>query len=221
MKKFSIIAASVLAIGVAGAAVAKDDENIVTRTLDLNGFDQIDVAGVYDLDIRVGPDFSIKLSGPDYEMNRVESSVERGVLRLDQREHTRSEKKRWKNKRQGVDAVITLPSLTALGISGVVDGEATGISAESFEVNISGVGELELTGECGSLDANVSGVGDLDAEDLQCRSVDIRLSGVGDASVFARDEVDARVSGMGDIDVYGSPTKVSKSNSMFADITVH
>ena len=37
----------------------------------------------------------------------------------------------------------------------------------------------------------------------------------------ASEEVDARVSGMGDIDVYGSPQKVSKNKSMFADITVH
>ncbi|GJL95976.1 MAG: hypothetical protein DHS20C05_23810 [Hyphococcus sp.] len=220
MKKFSMIAASVLAVCVAGAAAAKDKDT-VTRTLDLKGFEKIDVAGVYDLDIRVGPDFSIELSGPDYEMSRVESSVEKGVLRLDQREASRSEKKRWRNKRQGVDAVITLPNLTALEISGVVEGTAQGISTETFEVDISGVGEIELSGECGELDANVSGVGDLDAEELKCRNVEIRLSGVGDASVYARDEVDASVSGMGDIDVYGSPEKVSKSNSMFADVTVH
>ena len=100
MKKFSMIAASILAVSVAGAATAKD-KGTITKTLDLKGFEKIDVAGVYDLDIRVGPDFSIELSGPDYEMNRVESSVERGVLRLDQREASRSEKKRWHNKRQG------------------------------------------------------------------------------------------------------------------------
>ena len=122
---------------------------------------------------------------------------------------------------KGVDAVITLPNLTALEISGVVEGTAQGISTEAFEVDISGVGEVELSGECGELDANVSGVGDLDAEELKCRNVEIRLSGVGDASVYARDEVDASVSGMGDIDVYGSPEKVRKSNSMFADVTVH
>ena len=38
---------------------------------------------------------------------------------------------------------------------------------------------------------------------------------------IVREEVEARVSGMGDIDVYGSPQKVSKNKSMFADITVH
>ncbi len=223
MKKFALMTASVLAIGAAGAAIAHDDDDVekISKMLDLTGFERIDVSGVYDLDIQVGKDFSIELSGPDYEMNRVEASVEDGVLYLDQREAKRGEKKNWRNKRHGIDAKIILPSLTGIEVSGVVDGEVKNIDAESFELEISGVGDLELDGECGTFEAEVSGVGDLDAEALECRVVNVQVSGVGDASVFARDEVDAQVSGMGDIEVYGSPKKVSKSDSMFASVTVH
>jgi len=221
MNKFALISVSILAIGVAGAALAKDDKNIVTKDLDLSGFDRIDISGVYELDVEVGKDFSIELSGPDDEMNLVETSVKNGVLYLDQREAKRGERRRWNNNREGIDAKITLPSLVALDVSGVVEGSIANIDSEKFKLEISGVGDVELDGECGSFDADVSGVGDLDAEALECRSVSVKVSGVGDASVFARDEVDARVSGMGDIDVYGSPEKVSKSDSMFADITVH
>ncbi len=221
MNKFAFISVSILAIGAAGAAIAKDDKNIVTKDLELTGFDRIDVSGVYELDVEVGKEFSIELSGPDDEMNLVETSVKNGVLYLDQREAKRGERRRWRNNREGIDAKITLPSLVALEVSGVVEGSIANIDSEKFKLEISGVGDLELDGECGSLDADVSGVGDLDADALECRSVSVKVSGVGDASVFARDEVDARVSGMGDIDVYGSPEKVSKSDSMFADITVH
>ena len=221
MNKFALISVSILAIGVAGAALAKDGKNIVTKDLDLSGFDRIDISGVYELDVEVGKEFSIELSGPDDEMNRVETSVKNGVLYLDQREAKRGERRRWNNNREGIDAKITLPSLVALDVSGVVEGSIANIDSENFELEISGVGDVELDGECGSFEADVSGVGDLDAEALECRSVSVKVSGVGDASVFARDEVDARVSGMGDIDVYGSPEKVSKSDSMFADITVH
>ena len=111
--------------------------------------------------------------------------------------------------------------LTALKISGVVDGHVSDVDADNFSINISGVGDLEVDGECGALDANLSGVGDLDARGLECATAEVKVSGVGSAVVFASDAVDAKVSGMGDIDVYGSPSKVSKNKSMFADITVH
>ncbi|MEO1243935.1 MAG: head GIN domain-containing protein [Pseudomonadota bacterium] len=220
MKKFAGLTAGLLALGLAGAAIADDDE-IITDQLDLTGFERIDISGVYDLDVRVGPEFSVELSGPEYEMNRVEASVRNGALKLDMRDRKRGEKRRWRNKREGVDAVITLPMLTGVEVSGVVDGTIKDVNAGEFEIDISGVGDVEIDGECGVLDANLSGVGDLSADGLECNKVIVKVSGVGDADVYARDEVDARVSGMGDIDVYGSPENVRKSSSMFSDITVH
>lgn len=217
MRKF-LFAASAAAAAVAGAANA-DDDTMRSQTLDLAGFDRIEIAGVYDLDVRVGPDFSITLTGPAYEMDRVEASVENGALVLDQRKRKKREKKR--NQRDGVEAVITLPSLTALKVSGVVDGQVADVDSDRFDLNLSGVGDITIDGECGVLDARVSGVGDLSARNLECREADVRVSGVGSASVFASDEIDARISGMGDIDVYGSPEQVRKNSGMFAEITVH
>jgi putative autotransporter adhesin-like protein len=218
--RYAVMGAGILVLAAAGAALAKDAQNIVAKDYDLAGFDRIDVSGVYELDIRIDKSFSIELSGPDNEMARVEATVKDGVLYLDRRKAKRGERGKH-HKHDGVNAKITLPSLVGLEASGVVEGSVADIDAENFALAISGVGDLELSGECGDLDAKVSGVGDLDAKALECRSVDIAVSGVGDASVFARDEVDARVSGMGDIDIYGSPKDVQKSSSMFADITVH
>lgn len=216
MKTAFAIAAGALAL--TGAALA-DDDGIVSRKLDLAGFDRISVAGVYELDVRVGPGFSIMLSGPAYEMDKVEASVENGALVLSQRKWKKGEKKR--HDRDGVEAVITMPSLTGVNISGVVEGHVSDIDAGSFDLTLSGVGDIAIDGECGEFKARVSGVGDLDARRLECRKTDIDVSGVGDASVFASDEIDVKISGMGDIDVYGSPEKVRKSKGMFSDITVH
>ncbi len=210
-----------VAFGIATTAAARDSDKI-TRNLDLSGFDRIEISGVYELNVSVGSDYSIELSGPEYEMQRVEASVKNGVLVLDRRDRKRGEKRRrWNENREGIDAVITLPSLIGFEVSGVVDGKITGVDSDRFDLDISGVGDVEIDGECGTLDADVSGVGDLDAEGLQCRVVLVEVSGVGSASVYASEDVDAKVSGMGDIDVYGSPEKVRKENSMFADITVH
>ena len=211
MKKTIISAVGAMALSTSAFA----DDNI-TRTLDLRGFDQIEIAGVYELNVEVGPEFSITLTGEEEELDRVQAAVRGSVLTLDRSKG----KRRWGRDNQGIEAVITLPALVGLDISGVVDGEVAGIDASRFELDLSGVGDVELEGECETFEADVSGVGDLDAEKLQCRTVSVEVSGVGSASVYASEEVDAEVSGMGDIDVYGSPEKVRKESSMFADVTI-
>lgn len=215
MKRTTALLAGVCALAFARAAAAKDDD--VTKNLDLKGFDRIDISGVFEMDVRVGPDFSIELSGPEYEMEITRASVKNGVLHLDQKDHHRHRR----NNRENVRAVITMPDIAGFDVSGVVDGSVAGVDAGDFEIDISGVADLKVDGECDNLRADVSGVGDLDADALECRVVKVRVSGVGDASVFARDEVDAHVSGMGEINVYGSPKRVSKSAGMFGEITVH
>ena len=214
--KNTMIIAGVAALTM-GAALAGDKKERVSQTVDLRDFERISISGVYDLSVTVGGDYSVVISGPADEVERVEASVSNGVLDLGQKKG----KRRWGRTRHGVDADITLPTLHGLDVSGVVDGTIADIDAEKFKLSVSGVGDISLSGQCDSLDADVSGVGDLDARALECRVVDVKVSGVGSATVFAAEEVDAAVSGMGDIDVYGGPEKVSKSGSMFADVTVH
>ncbi len=210
------LASGAAAVLLMGAAMAGDDEERTTKTIDLTDFDRIEISGVYDLTVEAGEDYSIKVSGSAREIDRIEASVSDGVLELSQKK-----KNSWRRKQHGVDAVITMPTISGLEVSGVVDGTVSGIDVERFNLAISGVGDVTLSGRCDQLEASVSGVGDLDADGLECRDVEIRVSGVGDASVYASESVDATVSGMGDIDVYGKPENVTKSDSMFAEVTVH
>ena len=225
---FGIIIGLVLAVGIAFFAAksafgdlrdigGRDKSKDVTQTLDLAGFDRIDIAGVFEVDVTVGGDFAVTVSGAPDQMDRLDATVENGVLKLDQDE-IRFGKNRWRN--QGMSAPISLPSLNGFDLAGVADGDVTGIDAEDFRVDIAGVGDLTLTGSCGRFDAQVSGVGDLNAKGLECREVDIDVSGVGSAAVFASESVDASVSGIGSVDIYGSPSKVEKTNSFIASINV-
>lgn len=229
----AIVAAAIGAAAIAYAArdgdlshfnISDDDDDdgdehdagpVSSRTLDIKDFDRIDVRGVFDLDVEVGKDFAIELSGKQASLDRVEARVEEGELILDQRDRKKGEK-----RGKGVDARISLPALNGIEASGVVDGDVTGVAADAFKVEISGVGDMELAGTCATLKAEVSGVGDLDADALQCKSVEVTVSGVGDASVYASEAVDATVSGMGEISVSGSPEKVEKNGGMFSSIDV-
>ncbi len=194
-----------------------DDSADISQTYELVDFDRIDIGGVYDLDVAVGGAFSVEISGPEDEMARVDARVEDGKLVLDQTKRKRGER-HW--RKHSLNAKITLPALSAISVSGVVDGDVVGIAAEQFRVDLSGVGDMDLSGECGDLVAHVSGVGELNAEDLKCKNVDVDVSGVGEASIYASESVDAKISGIGEINVYGSPKSVEKTGGFLSRIHV-
>lgn len=182
-----------------------------TISVDAVDFDAISVAGVFEIDVTVGGDYSVTLSGKEGDLARTTAKVENGKLVLDTAE--RDEGGRRKLVKHGVAAKISLPALSSIDASGVVDGDIRGISADTFTADVSGVGELELAGVCDAFDADVSGVGELDAEELKCRTVIVDVSGVGSASVYASESVEAELAGVGKIEVSGSPANVSKTQS--------
>jgi len=185
------------------------------RVYDLRDFTRIEVSGVYDISVEVGPDFSIRLSSREASLDRVHVRAANETLYLG---HQKG--RSWRSKKS-VDAAISLPALYGIEASGVVDGEIRGIDTDLFRVEVSGVGDLMLKGTCGMLRARLSGVGDLDASDLKCAHVDVKVSGVGDARVHASESLDANVSGIGDLTCFGSPSRVKKNKTFFSSISVH
>jgi hypothetical protein len=205
-----LLAAALSGVISSGAAA----ESKSSRTLDLRDFDAIEIGGAYELDVIVGEDFSIELSGPSDEMARVEATLKNGALVL-------GAAKRHRGDTKGVKAVVTMPALNRISVSGVADADISGVKSDHFKLDLSGVGEVNVAGACGKLYARVSGVGEVDAQSLQCKSVDVKVAGVGEARVYASEAVSAEVSGMGGIMVYGSPKSVDKRGGFFSEIKVH
>ncbi|MEO1252555.1 MAG: head GIN domain-containing protein [Pseudomonadota bacterium] len=222
---FGIVVGVVLA-GIVAAMVAffavkhafdvgeRDRSNDVTRDYELADFDAISVGGVYELTVETGPDYSVRVSGPPEELARIDVEVRDGRLRFGRNDGD------VKLRQMGVTAVVTLPALTAIDVSGVGEADVAGVDADDFSVALSGVGKVTLAGRCANLYATVSGVGELDARALECETANVTLSGLGEASIYASASVDATLSGVGSIDVYGSPDTVSKTKSFLGDISV-
>lgn len=191
---------------------ARDKSADISKTIEAADFDRIEVAGAFELDVSVGGDaYSVTLTGKESDLARTTASVVDGELVLDTKQRDANGKRKF--VKHTVTATISLPALNAIDATGVVAGAARGIDAEAFEVDISGVGDLSLSGRCGALDVDVSGVGELNAERLECRAVTVDVSGVGEATVFASESVDAEIAGVGRIEVEGSPASVKKSQS--------
>lgn len=164
MKFFlGLIVGLILAIGIAvgGAYMAfgdltdigeRDKSKDITQTYDLADFDRIEIGGVYEFDVAVGGAYSVVVSGAPEEMERVDVSVIDGELILDQ-SRRKNVRRKWRN--QGLEATITLPSLRAIDVSGIVDGDLSGIDAEEFDADFSGVGSVDISGTCGHFDADI------------------------------------------------------------------
>ena len=196
----------------------KDYGPKVEASYDYDDFTGVIVTGVYEVEIEVGEDYSIELSGPEKRMEHVEVTQSGDTLFLGMDEDHSN--KRWSGKNNGVYAKITLPDLDEVSLTGVGSIEADGIDADDFTSELEGVGSIELSGTCNRLKATVAGVGSLEADRLKCKSVDVSVEGMGSAEVYASESVDADIDGMGSIDVEGSPKDVKKSKSMMSSISV-
>lgn len=190
--------------------IDEEDGNKITRSYDLSGFDEISVSGVYDVQIRTGDEFSIRLEGREKEMKYARVEVSGDRLELGQK------KRKWNwGSRKSIHAYVTLPKLSELGVSGVADVDAEGISSENFQLRVSGVADVNISGECGFIEANISGVSDVSARNFKCADGEVNMSGVGDLEIYTSESIEASVSGVGDVEVYGRPSKVEKSVSKY------
>ena len=188
----------------------------VQQTHDLQDFDAIEVRGVYRLNVTAGEDYKVFTSGAPKEVQGMKVYVKNGVLILDQ------EKKKGKMKnRDGVWVEINLPSLGSVDISGVGTGDISGVDSELFDLDVSGVGELNINGTCGTVNASMRGVGEVNAKNLECRQADVALKGVGAVTIFASESVNVSAKGIGSVDVYGKPDEVKKSKGFISGVTIH
>lgn len=198
-----LAAAATTALLMAGPAFAKDRD--VKTNHDLSGFDEIEVIGVYDLDIRVGEGFSVRTEANQRNADRLRVEVSGDTLVLSVKE---DEDRKWggNSQQKSVLAIITLPTLTSLEVTGVATGSVEGIDGGNLDVAVAGVvGDLELDGRCERLTIDLAGVGELDAEDLVCQHVEATLGGVGELIVHATQSIEADAGGIGEIEVHGDP----------------
>lgn len=110
-----------------------------------------------------------------------------------------------------MNVVISVPSLTALKLSGSGQLTATGITARSLSVSLSGSGAFDISGTATRLDVTLSGSGQAQLGRLTARDVHAALTGSGLIQVTATTSLDAVVPGSGAIIYGGDPPHVTTS----------
>lgn len=212
----------------------KGNGNVVTKTRNVSEYDQIAVAGSFDVKLVAGKEGKITIKAEDNLLEYLITEVEDGKLKI-----------KWKKNfsiRTTKELLVTVPfeNIEAVSLAGSGDvftedviktddfraalsgsGDIKlAIKADHISSAISGSGDINLSGSTNSLKLAIAGSGDMNAYELSANDAEVSIAGSGDIKVMVKDNLKARIAGSGDIHYKGNPkkdTKVSGSGSISSE----
>ena len=202
-----LIAVLIAALAVAAIAIALlvhgSPGVTATQTRTVASFTSLDLAASNNVTIIVGRPQSVVVHANSNLINHVTTDVVAGTLVIG---HTGS-----LTARGPMSVDVSVPSLTALSLSGSGQISATGISTPQLTMTISGSGLLSAAGTATRLDVTINGDGQAQLSQLIARDVHAVVSGSGLIQVTATTSLDAAIPGSGTIIYSGNPPQVTTS----------
>jgi hypothetical protein len=234
MMRKSTAAALLATLATAGChgANAEGSGRTVSRNYQVGNFQQIEVAGSYDVEVKTGANVSVSARGGQNLLDHTVVEVSGGKL-LIHPEKTRG----FINFGHHGHATftVTVPQLTGANIAGSGDMTIDHVQGEGFEGQIAGSGSLKLasldvqqlklsiagsgdvkggSGKAKSAEYQIAGSGDIDAGSVQAQDAKMSIAGSGGIKAHAVGTADISIMGSGDVDVSGgAKCQISKAGS--------
>jgi hypothetical protein len=231
------IAAAVIAACAATSACGQtsmDPGPTVSRNYQVGPFQQIEVAGPYEVDVRTGANPSVSARGGEKLLGQtiVEVQGDKLVIHPQEQHHFFQ----WGFGSRGkAQFTVTVPQLSGAAIAGSGDIQVDHVQGASFKGTVAGSGgldvgdvnvqALELTiggsgsarargGKTQSADYSISGSGDIRADAVQSQQAKVSIAGSGSVDANATAAADVSIMGSGDVKVSGgAKCSVSKAGS--------
>jgi hypothetical protein len=204
---FIVLAVSACDVSVFGE---RGSGNVITESRIVSGFDEIVLSGSGEVVVDVDGTESLTIEAEDNIMPLLTTEVRDGRLELSTKSSI--------SPTVTVIYTISAATLDGLSIGGSGDITAAGINAESFDAEISGSGQIEVTGTTDAIDLEISGSGRYAGANLLASIATVSVSGSGHALVNVTDTMDAEISGSGTVEYIGDPN-VNSSISGSGDIS--
>jgi hypothetical protein len=182
-----------------------------TQARTVAGFSSVELAGSSNVTVVVGTPQSVVVHADSNLISHVTTQVVAGSLVIgDTGSFT---------TRTPMNVEVSVPSLTALILSGSGQLSVTGITAPRLTVTVSGSGLVYATGTATRLDVTLSGDGLAQLSQLTASEVHAVVTGSGLIQVTATTSLDAAVPGTGAIVYSGNPPHVTTSVTGVGTIT--
>jgi hypothetical protein len=190
-----------------------------TRDYPAQGFTAVELKSAAEVTITTGPRFSVRADGDPRLLQRLTADVRGNTLVLG-----------WTGgsaevANQHIHVSITMPRVAGAAISGAgtmtidrvagpgFDGSVGGagtirvaqLQATRTALDMSGTGQIVVSGRTARIDASVSGVGTIDAANLAASAGKFAMSGTGRIRARVNGPADVSLSGMGNVVVTGNP----------------
>lgn len=173
-------------------------------------FDGIVLRSAENLEVQIGPQLQIKVTGDDNLLDLIETRLEGGRLVIDSHGSYRT--------RTPITVQVQLPSLKDFALEGSADARIRGLGGGRFRVELDGSGSIDASGKVDELVIDLNGSGDVRFAKLQAKDVEAELNGSGDIVVAVIDRLRAEVNGSGDIRYHGNPAKLHSEVNGSGDI---
>ena len=232
------IAAAVIAASAATSACGhqrhEDAGPTVSRNYQVGGFQQIEVAGPYDVQVHTGANPSVSAQGSQKLLERTVVEVKGDKLVIHPQHHNGWFSFDFSSNR-GAKFNVTVPQLSGATIAGSGDIHIDNVRGDRFEGDVAGSGGLNIdnvavqalklsiagsgdvkagAGSAQSADYGITGSGGIDGGGVTVQQLKASIAGSGDVKARATGAADISIMGSGDVEVTGgAKCSVSKHGS--------
>jgi hypothetical protein len=232
------IAAASAATGACGQMNHGGSGPTVSRNYQVGAFQQIEVAGPYEVTVRTGGNPGVSAQGSQKLLDRTIVEVQGDKLVIHpQEQHSFFQ---WGfGRRSRANFTVTVPELSAATIAGsgdisvdhvqggAFDGTVAGsgglnvdsVNVQSLKLSIGGSGRAKAgAGKVQSANYSIGGSGDIEAGGVQAQQATVSIAGSGSVKANATGTADVSIMGSGDVNVTGgAKCTISKAGS--GDVT--
>src|SRR5438309_6710180 len=206
----------------------------VSKNYSVGNFSAIEVAGPYDVEVRTGSNASVSATGSERLLGRTTVAVQGDKLVIAPENNHGFFHWGWGNHGKA-HFVVTVPQLSGATIAGSGGITVDKITGNTFEGEIAGSGDLQLTsvevqslklsiggsggvkagaGHAKAADYGIAGSGSINTAGITAEQAKVSIAGSGSVKANATGTADVEVMGSGDVNVTGgAKCTVSKAGS--------
>jgi RNA polymerase sigma factor (sigma-70 family) len=194
----------------------------ITQELKLAGFTSVNVESVFHVEVTQGKEFRVAVTTDDNVMSHVNVTKDGSALRVGLESGKQIQNVTLK-------AVIIMPSLEGLNVSGASHATVTGfksekdcrlrtsgashlkgdLQADKLDLEASGASHVALKGSAKKVRIAADGASHVEMADFAVDKAEVKLSGASSAKVQVKGELDYNVSGASHL-TYGGDPKIGK-----------
>jgi len=184
---------------------------LVTEERLIEDYDSIEVHGVIQLEVSLGLEPSLTITGEENLLAILDTKTADGALVIRASESYSSTKP--------IVIKTTCPNLIRYTGHGVTQATITGLESDRFEAQLNGTSTLLIqTGNVEFLKADISGVSNLNAKGLRANKADVQADGTSHITLNVTEDLNAQASGASSIVYHGDPNSNQVNTSGVASI---